>query len=1130
MDFFSTVKKRRITNRNIFQSVVFLCILLFSAHSFSQTYLETFGQNRIQTRKFEWRFFDTEHFKIYHYDAAGRQLARYVAEQAEKDIRIVERKMGGKFPHRFSIVLYNNYDDYRQTNIGRDVASQTQDLPTGKLDIVGDKLVVYYTGVHTDVHRQLRAGMSRVVMERMLFGETLKEIVKNAVSLNLPTWVTSGFIAYLVDGWDTESETNWKNFLQANPAKGFYELSEENPELSGKAFWKFISANYGENNVKSLLYSMQMKGNLNNSLKMTVGMDIRRTYDSVIGFYNSVYEKDAFTLETPDSSKAILHIKVPDDRTLIRNIRVSPRGKDVAYVAWLDGEFKVYIQHTIGDQTKTAIVSGGIKDYNDFPDPDYPLLAWNNTGFKLAILYKKKNQTRLRIYDGLKSKLQDYIVPQNRFDRVLGMTFMEDDLRLIFSTIKKSQTDLYEFRLKGSRLTPITNDIWDDVQPWYVSGGARKGIVFLSNRPQPHLKAPVTINELPTGPMNAYFYDTKTKSSTLLQLTHITKGNITQPIQYGSENFAYLYDTNGVVNKYVVLFGRTTKNMDSAYSVPVTNYSHSILFHQYNPASQQTAEVIQIGEDYNVYFRPLDIPGKNMQPKELHSTTLSGSNNIAEVPVVEAPAIHQPANAPATNNAQTVGDIHLQSGTIFQSEFSEEPVKEDIIPDTSPIVTVVDTFSKIPELAALSDEDSILVDSSYVKMRAQSYRLSFKPDFFSFKFDNSVLFTKYQPIDQGYSMPPIGAMLTISLNDMMENLKLTGGIRLPVNFSGMNYFLQYENVTRRVDWKILLLRTENHQKIPVGYVYSNNQVKYVDWVQKTATNLLQGSATYPIDRVHSIRMHLGFRQDNINYKAVDYPSLTADIANPPKRYWTLSRVEYVHDNTKMPALNILNGVRLKLFGEYFYELSKPNGGLYNFGTDIRYYKKIYKNIILASRGAYAHSGGNKKINYLLGGVDNWLFAKQDPFGASPGQNFGFQALATNLRGYRQNARSGNTYGVINVELRAPVLSTFMKRPIQNILLKNLQLVGFIDAGNAWNGLLPTQENTPRYYSFPQYTGSAGYNPVTVMLSPPRTDLAVGYGAGIRTMVFGYFLRLDAAWNIEGLSTKPIMYFSLGTDF
>jgi len=1119
---FITKGRRIIYEKKRFLSCLFFfAVLLQNTAVFAQAYTETFGQNRIQTRTFDWRFFDTEHFKIYHYDAAGRQLARYVAEQAEKDIRIVERKMGGKFPHRFNIILYNSYDDYIQNNIGRKSNSQIQDIPAGMVDLVGDKLVVYYTGIHTDVHRQLRAGMSRVVMERMLFGETLKEMVKNAVKLNLPAWATSGFIAYLVDGWDAQSETEWKNYLEANPKKGFYELAEQNPEISGKAFWKFVSANFGENNVKNLLYTMQMRSNLNNGLRMTIGMDVKKTYDSVISFYKKTYGEDALTRETPDTSQKILSIKVPDNRTQIRSIKVSPRGNDVAYVNWSEGEYDVYIQRTNGAQTKTSIISGGIKDYNESPDPTYPLLAWNNTGFKLAIVYKRKNQTRLRIYDGLKSQRQDYIIPHNRFDRILGMTFMEDDQILVLSTIKKSQTDLYEFRVKGSRLTQITNDIWDDVQPWFVSGGARRGIVFLSNRPVPDLKVQAKVNELPTGPMNAFFYDTKTKSRTLLQLTNITKGNIDQPIQYGSENFAYLYDTSGINNKYVVLFGRTAiGNQDSAYSVPVTNYTHSILEHQYNPASRQTAEVVQIGKSYNVYFKPLIIPEKNSEPLLLKPTTLSGSNNVGAEPVVEPqPSI---ASVPSANNSvQTAGNFTLQSGNAFQTEFSEDQQGQPV-PDTSAIVLDEDTVSKIPELAMLSDEDSIHVDSTYVKMRAQPYRYSFKPDFLSFKLDNSILFTKYQPIDQNYSMPPLGAMLMVSLNDMMENIRITGGLRLPLNFSGMNYFLQYENVTKRVDWNVLLLRTENYQK--TDYLFPDTtgvQINIPDQLQKTITNLVQGSATYPLDRVRSIRLHLGFRQDIVNYKAAN--TYTLEGANPPKKYWILSRAEYVHDNTKNPVINIYNGLRLKVYGEYFYELSKPNGGLYNLGTDIRYYKPLYKNVILATRFAYAHSGGNKKINYVMGGVDNWLFAKQAPFGPSPGENFGFQALATNLRGYEQNSRSGNTFGVINMELRVPVFAALMKRPLQNSFVKNFQLIGFVDVGNAWNGFLPGNENT-RLYPF-----SNQNNTTIVYLSSPKNSLAVGYGAGVRTMLLGYFMRLDAGWNIDG-RVKPLLHFSLGTDF
>src|SRR5690606_27028609 len=109
----------------------------------AQTNVETYGQNRIQHRTFKWKYFDTKHFRIYHYDRSGIDLARYVAEQVENDINVIEKKLGGQFPARFNIVLYNSFDEYKQTNIGRKFDSQLQDIPAGTVDIVGDKLVVY---------------------------------------------------------------------------------------------------------------------------------------------------------------------------------------------------------------------------------------------------------------------------------------------------------------------------------------------------------------------------------------------------------------------------------------------------------------------------------------------------------------------------------------------------------------------------------------------------------------------------------------------------------------------------------------------------------------------------------------------------------------------------------------------------------------------------------------------------------------------------------------------------------------------------------------------------------------------------------------------------------------------------
>ena len=43
--------------------------------------------------------------------------------------------------------------------------------------------------------------------------------------------------------------------------------------------------------------------------------------------------------------------------------------------------------------------------------------------------------------------------------------------------------------------------------------------------------------------------------------------------------------------------------------------------------------------------------------------------------------------------------------------------------------------------------------------------------------------------------------------------------------------------------------------------------------------------------------------------------------------------------------------------------------------------------------------------------------------------------------------------------------------------------------------------------------------------------AGGYGFGARSTLLGYFLRVDAAWEMKGVfRAKPMWYFAMGFDF
>ena len=137
----------------------------------------------------------------------------------------------------------------------------------------------------------------------------------------------------------------------------------------------------------------------------------------------------------------------------------------------------------------------------------------------------------------------------------------------------------------------------------------------------------------------------------------------------------------------------------------------------------------------------------------------------------------------------------------------------------------------------------------------------------------------------------------------------------------------------------------------------------------------------------------------------------------------------------------------------------------------------------------------------------------------------YQAVATNLRGFPQNIRNGNSFALINTELRWPFIKYFSNYPLNSSFWSNLQVVGFFDVGTAWSGLSPySNENAYDKNVFDN-------NSIIITLDTEREPIVAGYGIGCRAMLFGYFARFDWAWGIENQQINSgIFYFSLSLDF
>ena len=127
----------------------------------------------------------TDNFNTY-FSQDGLGLGKYVAQVAEAELPSIEEFVEYGLQRRINIVVYNNYDEMQQSNIGIGIDWQNTG---GVTKLVNNKMVVYFNGDHAHLRRQIRQGIARIITDNVLFGEDLGEFAGNQALLDLPEWL-----------------------------------------------------------------------------------------------------------------------------------------------------------------------------------------------------------------------------------------------------------------------------------------------------------------------------------------------------------------------------------------------------------------------------------------------------------------------------------------------------------------------------------------------------------------------------------------------------------------------------------------------------------------------------------------------------------------------------------------------------------------------------------------------------------------------------------------------------------------------------------------------------------------------------------------------------------------------------
>lgn len=1070
-----------------FKSYAWVALMLLCSSVLAQGLYTPFGHNRVAHKNIEWKRMSLAQDDFY-FESGKEELMEYVMEQYKYEKRKLESLLQYQLRSGVSVVLFSNFNDYIQSNFG---ITNQQFYAGGHIYTPHNEVFVFFDGSYKTLIKNVKKGIAESIINEMILGGTMLERVQSSVIISLPPWFVDGLASYLAESWNTEMDNYMKDALFTQKFKHFSSLSSDDAAFAGHSFWFFIGKQFGNTTIKNILFQTRFSRSVESAISQYTGLSMRQLLRAWEAFFRERYMLDATHFKAPDGAERRLKKQSVFVHT---GLTLSPNGKKVAFVTNNRGAYKVWV-YDIHKKSSKLILKGGFKTYTREPNYFFPVVKWVDSEH-IAILYHQNGVPSISHYQVKNAKKTEQIL-LNEFEWVKDFAMGADGKALAISAIKGSHLQLYFKATDSPSFEPLTQGPYDVNDLHFTQDG---NLIFTSNM--------LPENELPSSNMSLFygsyglFYLDMTNQNVTRMTPKDWNVNYRHPVHLGGDFFSFVSDQNGIYNSYVARFSDQTLSNNEIYAL--TNYNRNILFQDASVQEGLFAELVFINGRYRVFISPFNSLNPTLdQITDSMSNTRWRQENRKAFSV--APSSHTKNHSGVSPNDTVTSQ--------YQDVDSDEPgVDSDSIDSKPP--AFITHFPRVDYVNPASGREI-----NQQQKESKPLEEILKIDYFIIRFlDNSIINDYYfQSINhtEVLNTPLFSPHFSLSISDLMNNHVLEAGARLagiPGSgaLNGTDYYLRYVNRKGRMNKE----------------VYFNRRARFFNFNTSYERNIMYSGGFaihYPFTEKSRIEAHGIFREDQNLVMAIDESSLSGEL---DQSQWLAGyRINYVFDNTVSRGVNRLEGSRLKAFAENFHSLSQQGYNLM-LGVDARHYTPIHRQIFWANRLVANTSPGPLKTAYYLGGPENWYLPElNSQIPLLTGDDFILQSLGAPVRGFARNARSGNSYLVVNSELRIPIVEYLFRQPLQWEWLKSLMIIGFADVGTAWVGNTPFSANNPYntlFFNTPD---------LEVSVTANRNPFILGTGTGARIKIDSYYIKYDAAWGfMQDTPTQLFHHFSLGLDF
>ncbi|MBT6391131.1 MAG: biopolymer transporter Tol, partial [Candidatus Marinimicrobia bacterium] len=418
------------------QRIIFILLLISSMMLNAQS----FGQNKVQYRDYDWQFISSPQFDVYYY-GDEMELAHFTMEVAADAYEQIAKHLRWNLKKRVSIIVYHSHNEFQQTNV---IGQYMQEGIGGVTELFKNRVVLPFEGDYAAFRHVIHHELVHAMINDLVYGGRMQNVIAGGMNLRIPLWANEGLAEYLSMNWDTQADMTIRDLAINERIPTIRELEYFLAYKGGQSVWRFIATKYGREKIGEIFQAMKRHGNAEKGFKEALGMDFEELTEQWHKYIKKEYYPDvAGRDEVKDIAKPLTDHK-KDKNFYNVSPTVSPDGSKIAVLSDRSGYMDVYILDAVTGKKIDRVVKGN-RSIN-FEELKFlqPGISWSPDSKQIVIAAKSGAHDALYLIDvntGKEKKINFNL------DGVFTASWSPDGKQLAFVGNEGGASDIYLYDL-----------------------------------------------------------------------------------------------------------------------------------------------------------------------------------------------------------------------------------------------------------------------------------------------------------------------------------------------------------------------------------------------------------------------------------------------------------------------------------------------------------------------------------------------------------------------------------------------------------------------------------------------------------------------------------------------------------